>query len=318
MLSACALLAVTVDRLLPRSQRSQAEIFRQRRKIFRRRASTARRPSSIPTRFRSTPVSPRRTTSSARPISNSATRRPRLPGTESHRRARSRQLSRPHRSRQPACSLRAIRTAPCGRTISSRRRPTSTFSATKQPNTPETHEAWANYDAAQNNIGGRHAGDAAGHRTPTPTAPSPICCWRSFNSAPTLPDQAEEQFQKSHRSRSQGHERATGSGRLLPVAQPSCPRPNSSSSTPSTVDPKNPAPRAALVRLLMQEGKKDEIESFLRQTKKDLPDNPGRLSHARGLITAAVGISIKPPPSTLRSTAIIPKILRLRRTTSSS
>ena len=24
----------------------------------------------------------------------------------------------------------------------------------------------------------------------------------------------------------------------------------------------------------MQEGKKDETESFLRQTKKDLPDNP--------------------------------------------
>ena len=40
------------------------------------------------------------------------------------------------------------------------------------------------------------------------------------------------------------------------------------------VDPKNPAPRAALVRLLMQEGKKDETESFLRQTKKDLSDNP--------------------------------------------
>src|ERR1019366_340130 len=40
------------------------------------------------------------------------------------------------------------------------------------------------------------------------------------------------------------------------------------------VDPKNPAPRAALVRLLMQEGKKDETESFLRQTKKDLSENP--------------------------------------------
>jgi tetratricopeptide (TPR) repeat protein len=40
------------------------------------------------------------------------------------------------------------------------------------------------------------------------------------------------------------------------------------------VDPKNPAPRAALVRLLLQEGKKDQTESFLRQTKKDLSDNP--------------------------------------------
>ena len=39
------------------------------------------------------------------------------------------------------------------------------------------------------------------------------------------------------------------------------------------VDPKNPAPRAALVRLLMQEGKKVETEAFLRQTKRDLSDD---------------------------------------------
>ena len=43
---------------------------------------------------------------------------------------------------------------------------------------------------------------------------------------------------------------------------------------PSTSIRKIPRPRAALVRLLMQEGKKDDAESFLRQTKKDLPDNP--------------------------------------------
>jgi tetratricopeptide (TPR) repeat protein len=39
------------------------------------------------------------------------------------------------------------------------------------------------------------------------------------------------------------------------------------------VDPKSPVPRAAYVRLLLQEGKKNEIESFLHQTKKDLSDN---------------------------------------------
>ena len=57
----------------------------------------------------------------------------------------------------------------------------------KQPNNPETHEAWANYDAAQNNIRRRHAGDAAGHRSPIPTAPSPTCCWQFFNCAPICP-----------------------------------------------------------------------------------------------------------------------------------
>jgi tetratricopeptide (TPR) repeat protein len=40
------------------------------------------------------------------------------------------------------------------------------------------------------------------------------------------------------------------------------------------VDPKSTEARADLVRLLMHEGKNDEAESFLRQTKKDLSDNP--------------------------------------------
>src|SRR5438477_10531652 len=39
------------------------------------------------------------------------------------------------------------------------------------------------------------------------------------------------------------------------------------------MDPKNPVPRAAYVRLLMQEGKRADVESFLRQTKKDLSNN---------------------------------------------
>ena len=39
------------------------------------------------------------------------------------------------------------------------------------------------------------------------------------------------------------------------------------------VDPKDPTPRAALVRLMMAEGKRTETEAFLRQTKDDLPDN---------------------------------------------
>ena len=40
------------------------------------------------------------------------------------------------------------------------------------------------------------------------------------------------------------------------------------------VDPKSTEARADFVRLLMHEGKNDEAESFLRQTKKDLSDNP--------------------------------------------
>ncbi len=40
------------------------------------------------------------------------------------------------------------------------------------------------------------------------------------------------------------------------------------------VDPKNPEPRAALVWLFMAEGKKAEAENFLKQTTRDLGDNP--------------------------------------------
>jgi cellulose synthase operon protein C len=40
------------------------------------------------------------------------------------------------------------------------------------------------------------------------------------------------------------------------------------------LEPKDPAPRADYVRLLMAESKKEDAEAFLLQTKKDLSDNP--------------------------------------------
>ena len=39
------------------------------------------------------------------------------------------------------------------------------------------------------------------------------------------------------------------------------------------VDPKNPEPRAALARLFLAQGKKAEAEEFLKQAKRDFPDN---------------------------------------------
>ncbi len=39
------------------------------------------------------------------------------------------------------------------------------------------------------------------------------------------------------------------------------------------VDPKNPEPRAALARLLLAQGKNAEAEEFLKQAKRDFPDN---------------------------------------------
>ena len=39
------------------------------------------------------------------------------------------------------------------------------------------------------------------------------------------------------------------------------------------MDPKSPEPRAALARLYLAEGKKAEAEEFLKQAKRDFPDN---------------------------------------------
>jgi len=53
-----------------------------------------------------------------------------------------------------------------------------------------------------------------------------------------------------------------------------CLKPNSNSSMPIELDPKDPAPREALVRLYMAEGKKADAEAFLKQAKIDLSDVP--------------------------------------------
>ena len=142
----------------------------------------------------------------------------------------------------------------------------------KQPNNPETHEAWANYDAAQNNIGAamlemQQAIDADPNRSES------YLLLALFELRSDLPDKAEEHFKRATEvdPNAMNAQLALGgfyqSRKRLPEAEQQFKH-------AITVDPKNPAPRAALVRLLMQEGKKDEIESFLRQTKKDLPDNP--------------------------------------------
>jgi len=142
----------------------------------------------------------------------------------------------------------------------------------RQPNTPETHEAWANYYGAQNNIAAamqemQQAVAADPHRSES------YLLLALFQLRSNLPDQAEANFKKATEvdPKAMNAQLALGgfyqSRNRLPEAE-------AQFKHAVAVDPKNPAPRAALVRLLMQEGKKDESESFLRQTKKDLSDNP--------------------------------------------
>jgi tetratricopeptide (TPR) repeat protein len=143
---------------------------------------------------------------------------------------------------------------------------------TNQPNNPETLEAWANYDAAQNNI------PAAVQEMQQAVAADPArsesyLLLAIFQLRSDLPDQAEANFKKA----AQVEPKAMNAQLALAGFYQSRNRfaeAEQQFKHAIDVDPKSPAPRAAYVRLLMQEGKKAEIESFLRQTKKDLPNNP--------------------------------------------
>jgi len=142
----------------------------------------------------------------------------------------------------------------------------------KQPNNPETHEAWANYYAAQNNL------TAALQETQQtinldPKRSESYLLLALLQLRSNMNDQAEASFKKAVQADPsamnaqlalggfyQSHNRLAESEQQFRHA--------------IEIAPKDSAPRAALVRLLMQQGKRDEAEAFLKQTKKDLADNP--------------------------------------------
>jgi tetratricopeptide (TPR) repeat protein len=142
----------------------------------------------------------------------------------------------------------------------------------KQPNNPETHEAWANYYASQNNIPDAIKEMQQGILN-DPKRSESYLLLALFQMRSSQFDQAELNFKKAIEvdPKAMNAQLALGgfyqSRNRLPEAELQFKQ-------AIGLDPKNPTPRAALVRLLMQEGKKDETESFLRQTKKDLSENP--------------------------------------------
>jgi tetratricopeptide (TPR) repeat protein len=141
----------------------------------------------------------------------------------------------------------------------------------KQPNSPETFEAWANSYAAQDNLA------AAMQEMQKGIAADPSRSESYLNLAllqlrSNLPEQAEVNFRKAATlgPKLMNAQLALGGfyqtrNRMGEAEQ--------QFKHAIDVDPKDPTPRAALVRLLMTEGKRAEIENFLKQTKNDLPDN---------------------------------------------
>jgi len=142
----------------------------------------------------------------------------------------------------------------------------------KQPNSPQTHEAWANYYAAQNNLmAAMQEAQQAVNLDPKRSESYLLLALLQLRSS--LTDQAEASFKKAVQADPgamnaqlalggfyQSHNRVAEAEQQFRHA--------------IEIDPKNSAPRAALVRLLMQQGKRDDAEAFLKQTKKDLADNP--------------------------------------------
>jgi cellulose synthase operon protein C len=143
----------------------------------------------------------------------------------------------------------------------------------KVPNLPETHEAWAYYYAAQNNLS-----DAIKEMQQATTADQNSNRAESylllgiFQIRANMPDQGEASLKKAAEidPKSMNAEMTLGGfyrdHNRLPEAEQQYRH-------AIDVDRKNPVPRAALAALLMQEGRKSDAEAFLQQTKKDLSDN---------------------------------------------
>jgi cellulose synthase operon protein C len=141
----------------------------------------------------------------------------------------------------------------------------------KVPNVPETHEAWANYYSAQDQIGPAMT-EVQQAISLDPNRSESYLLLALLQLRGNLPEEAEANFKKAIQvdPKAMNAQLALGGfyqsrNRMAEAEQ--------QFRHAIDVDPKNPGPRAALVRLLMQQNKKAETEAFLQQTKKDLPNN---------------------------------------------
>jgi tetratricopeptide (TPR) repeat protein len=140
-----------------------------------------------------------------------------------------------------------------------------------QPNSPQTYEAWANYYGAADNLGAAML-EMRKAITADPSRSESYLNLAVLQLRSSLTDQAEINFKKAAElgPKSMNAQLALGgfyqSRNRFPEAEEQFRH-------AIEVDPKDTSPRAALVRLMMIEGKKGDVETFLKQTKKDFPGN---------------------------------------------
>ncbi|HEY2115095.1 MAG TPA: tetratricopeptide repeat protein, partial [Candidatus Angelobacter sp.] len=141
----------------------------------------------------------------------------------------------------------------------------------KQPESLDTHMAWANYYSAQDNLSAALQ-EMQKVIAADPNRPDSYLSLGMLQLRAKLPDQAEINFKKAAEigPKVMNAQLALGGfyqsrNRIAEAEQ--------QFKHAIDVDPKDPVPRAAYARLLMTAGKKTEVEAFLRQTKNDLRDN---------------------------------------------
>jgi tetratricopeptide (TPR) repeat protein len=141
----------------------------------------------------------------------------------------------------------------------------------KQPQNPAVFQAWADYDAAQNNFG------AALQEIQKAIAADPGRADSYLELAllqmrSNLPDQAEVNFKKAAQLDPKGVNAQLALGGFY-QSRNRLPEAEQQFKHAIEVAPADPATREALVRLYMAEGKKGEAEALLQQAKNDLSDN---------------------------------------------
>jgi tetratricopeptide (TPR) repeat protein len=141
----------------------------------------------------------------------------------------------------------------------------------KQPQNPEVFEAWAAYYAAEKKPGEAMQEMQKGIAA-DPNRSESYLDLALLQNGSNLVDQAETNFKKAADldSKAMNAQLALGGFYQLRNRMPEA---EQQFQHAIELAPKDPAPREALVRLYMAEGKKTEAEALLKQTKIDLADN---------------------------------------------
>jgi tetratricopeptide (TPR) repeat protein len=141
----------------------------------------------------------------------------------------------------------------------------------QQPNNPTTYEAWATYFNAQDNLAAAIQ-EMQKAINADPGRSESYLNLAVLQTRANLPDQAEINFKKAAALGPKDMNAQLALGGFY-FAHNHLPEAEQQLKHAIDVDPKDPAPRAGYAQLLRVEGRKADVETFLQQTKKDLPDD---------------------------------------------